>query len=261
MTPKQQLFVAEYRVLRNASEAARRAGYSPRSAGAIGRQMLRRPAVIAALREAGVEIVPGINPPGQWRRPPPPRPRADLTVLEQRFVEEYLVDGNATHAAIRARLRTRNPAFAGNKMLRRPRVARAIERERLQSAARTRIDHERILREFARIAFAEIGDIADWDADGFVLKPKAEIAKDDRAAVQEIALRGGKKGPRARIRMHSKIQALDVLGKHLGLWGTGARTIADQAGDKLIDGRDPREVLRERFLRMVAEAAEKAKAG
>jgi hypothetical protein len=78
--------------------------------------------------------------------------------------------------------------------------------------------------------------------------------------VQEIAVRGGKKGPRARIRMHSKLKALDTLGKHLGLWGTGARTIAGQADGKLIDGRDPRDVLRERFLRMVADAAEK-KAG
>ena len=77
MTPKQKRFVAEYRVLRNASEAARRAGYSE----GRGRLLLRRPHVIAALKRAGVEIVYGINPPGQERAPRRPYERRMLTAL------------------------------------------------------------------------------------------------------------------------------------------------------------------------------------
>jgi phage terminase small subunit len=181
-------------------------------------------------------------------------------VLEQRFVEEYLVDGNATKAATRAGLRGRDLSAAGAKMLTRRLVAAAIEQERERSMARTRITRDRVLREYARLAFAEIGDIADWDEDGMMrLKPKAALSQDDRAAVVEVATRSGKKGARARVRMHSKIRALDALAKHLGLWGKAAAPL-DDAGPKLINGRDAREVLRERFLGMVASAVETEKA-
>lgn len=254
MTPKQLRFVEEYRVLRNAAEAARRAGYSARYANTIGRLQLRNPRIVAALKEAGVEVVLGDRPPGQVRMKPRRPPRVKLTVMEQRFVEEFLIDGSATHAAIRAKLPTRNPGSAGGKMLRRKLVAQAIERERMASAARTRITHDRILIEYARIAFAEIGDIADWDEDGVRLKPKRKISKHDRAAVMAIAARNGKKGPRTHIRLHSKLHALDALAKHLGMWGKGARVIANSE-HHTIDGRDARAVLRERLLRLARGGA------
>jgi len=249
MTEAQKRFVAEYAATRNASEAARRAGYSEER----GRVLLRRPHVVAMLKEQGVEIHYGANPPGQRRMAPgrytPRRPRP-LTALQQRFVEEYLIDSNGTKAAIRAGLRSRNPRDAGAKMLARKPVAAALEQERERSMERTRITRDRVLLEYARIAFAEIGDIADWDEDAFVMKPKDEIAKDDRAAVAEIKAKRGKHGPRAQIRMHSKLGALDALGKHLGLWGkrTAMDTLEDQCK---VNGRDAREVLRERFFKVM----------
>ncbi len=249
MTETQRRFVAEYAATRNASEAARRAGYSEER----GRILLRRPHVIAALKEQGVEIHYGINPPGQVRNtrglysPAAPKP---LTQLQQRFIAEYLIDGNGTKAAIRAGLPGRDPSAAATKMLRRKPVAAAVEQERERSMERTRITRDRVLLEYARIAFAEIGDIADWDEDTFVMKPKDEIAKDDRAAVAEIKAKHGKHGTRAQIRMHSKLGALDALGKHLGLWGkrTAMDTLEDQCK---VNGRDAREVLRERFFKVM----------
>lgn len=53
LTEQQQCFVVEYTsgegAIGNASEAARRAGYSPRSAAEIGRQLLEKPHVRAAV--------------------------------------------------------------------------------------------------------------------------------------------------------------------------------------------------------------------
>lgn len=49
MTPKQARFVAEYRVDLNATQAAIRAGYSARTAESIGRQLLRKSTVAAAI--------------------------------------------------------------------------------------------------------------------------------------------------------------------------------------------------------------------
>src|SRR5665213_1279037 len=50
-TPKQQVFVAEYLVTLNASEAAARAGYSPRSAHVMGCLLLKQPRIAAAIRD------------------------------------------------------------------------------------------------------------------------------------------------------------------------------------------------------------------
>ena len=52
MTPKQIAFVAEYLLHRNASEAARRAGYSTKTAYAIGEENLRKPEIRAAIDAA-----------------------------------------------------------------------------------------------------------------------------------------------------------------------------------------------------------------
>jgi len=56
MTPKQRRFVAEYAVDGNAASAARRAGYSPRSARVNGPRLLTNAAVREALQASQREI-------------------------------------------------------------------------------------------------------------------------------------------------------------------------------------------------------------
>lgn len=58
LTPKQRLFVQHYMACFNASEAARRSGYSERTAGAIGWENLKKPEIQAAIRDATREIMP-----------------------------------------------------------------------------------------------------------------------------------------------------------------------------------------------------------
>ncbi len=50
LTPKQQLFVAEYLVDLNATQAAVRAGYSNKSAYSVGHENLKKPEVAAAMQ-------------------------------------------------------------------------------------------------------------------------------------------------------------------------------------------------------------------
>lgn len=52
---------------------------------------------------------------------------------------------------------------------------------------------------------------------------------------------------RTAVRMHSKQRAPDALAKHLGLYGSGARTIAAASGEK----RDANAILRERLMRIM----------
>lgn len=78
-----------------------------------------------------------------------------LTPKQQRFVDEYLVDLNATQAAIRSGYSRRSAAEQGHDLLRKPQVAAAVQAGQAARAERTGITADRVLTELARIAFAD----------------------------------------------------------------------------------------------------------
>lgn len=257
LTAREARFVEQYRLHGNAAQAAREAGYAPHQAKAIGWNVLHKPKIIAALRAVGIEIVLAPKRPGQPRNYARAYKRQGLTLLQERFVHQYLIDGNATQAAIRAGLPSRNPVRAGCQMLHHREVAKAIERERAAAAARLNITADRVKAELAAIGFASIADVADWGPDGVTLKDKKTLAKADQAAIAELSSsRVEKTGAvKAQVKMHSKQQALDALAKHLGLYGRGTRTIARVAGDTG-EKRDANTILRERLLKIAAQKKE-----
>lgn len=247
LTPREARFVVEYARLRNAKQAALNAGYSPKSAAVLGPRALRKPHIVAALAAAGVAVTLGAYPPLQIRQPAS-RLRRGLTWRQQRFVEEYLICGNATEAARRIGLGERNAQANGARLLTRRFVAAAIKAAQEASARRTGITIDRLKQEYARIAFADIGDIADWDSGALTLRPRAAIAKDDRAAIAELRLKTGKSGAtRAVIRLHSKQAALDALAKHLGFFMKNA---AAPRAEPAAPEKDGNQILRERLLRI-----------
>ena len=261
LTEREARFVARYRLHGNAALAAREAGYAAYQANTMGSKILHRPRIIAALREHGIEIVLPPARPGAPRRAGRIR-RQGLTLRQERFVLEYLIDGNATQAAIRAGLPGKSPVKSGSAMLHHREVAAAIARERAAAAARLMISADRVKAELAAIAFASIADVADWGPDGVTLKEKKTIAPQDRAAIAEFFSEktvaekpdGAKTTTsRTQVRMHAKQRALDALGKHLGLYGSGAKTIAAAAG---CEKRDGNAILRERLLKIAAEKKE-----
>jgi phage terminase small subunit len=253
LTPREARFVEHYRLHGKAAQAAREAGYAGHQSGAIGWTMLRRPKVIAALRAHGIEIVLTPRKTSQFQTNVKTYRRKGLTLWQERFVAEYLIDGNGTQAAIRAGL-PGNPSRAGTRMLHHRQVAAAIQRQRAAAAARLGISADRVKDELAAIGFATIGAIADWGPGGVVLKEKSQLSPHDRAAVAELSSETiGEDGGRVRIhvKMHSKQRALEALGKHLGLWGAGAKTIARLGGD---GGQDAKARLRERLQRIMRGA-------
>ena len=252
LTERQQRFVEAYLVSRNATQAARDAGYSPDSAGSWGPTLLRRTHIVAALRERGLDPPRGIHPATQRRKRLVRQRRTGINPLEERFALAYLVTGSATEAARRAGLKGAHAHKSGWKMLHRPHVAAFIEAERAASIERTRIDVDRVKREFARIAFVDIADLIEWDEDGFVLKPSVAISPDDRAAIELLKVKPGKNGLKATIKLHSKQRALDSLARLLGLYRKSQFVTIDHAPKK----RDANEILRERLLK-IARAGEK----
>ena len=108
---------------------------------------------------------------------------------------------------------------------------------------------ERVIQEYARIAFADLRRLADWGPNGFVLKLPQDLSDADAAAISEIV--SGSSGP--RIKLYDKKAALDALARHLGLFSPTAPR--REAGEAPEAAEDPREVLARRLARLAAGTA------
>jgi phage terminase small subunit len=138
-----------------------------------------------------------------------------LTDRQRRFVEEYLVDGNAGAAAVRAGYPARTTAASGARLEKLPHVRVAIEAAMAGRGTAPGITQERVVEELARIAFADIRDFASWDEAGVRLLPSAQLPAGQTACVAEIVESAGKAGKGLRVKLHSKTQALAALARHL----------------------------------------------
>lgn len=157
----------------------------------------------------------------------------ELTDKQAAFVREYLVDLNATQAAIRAGYSARTAYSIGEENLRKPEIASAIQAAMDERSQRTKITADQVLRELAKIGFSDIRKAVSWRANvtGMIeeedgsqrLAVSNEVAlidsdkldDDTAAAVAEISqtAQGGLK-----IKLHDKKGALVDIGRHLGMF-------------------------------------------
>ena len=91
-----------------------------------------------------------------------PRRAAGLSPKQKLFVAEYLVDLNATQAAIRAGFSRRRAAQGGYELLRKGPVAQAVAARQAELADRIGVTVEKIVTELARIGFSDIRDVVQW---------------------------------------------------------------------------------------------------
>ena len=140
--------------------------------------------------------------------------RHPLSERQRRFADEFLRNGNASAAARRAGYAPKSAAFQATKLRRYPGVAARIAAGIAARRRAIRIEADRVLAEYARIAFADIGRVADWSHQRLHLKPKRRVARDDSAAIERI---DATRGVTLRLTLYDKVYALDMLARHLGL--------------------------------------------
>jgi len=163
---------------------------------------------------------------------------AKLTAKQQRFCDEYLIDLNATQAAIRAGYSKKTAEQLAYQLLQKTSVQNHIAELQKKREERTEITQDSVLRELALIAFAKASDYAKvvekdamvevegnmipvLDEDGNPVKYRTvePILTDDLTEDQKKAIAVIKKGRDGfEIKPYSKIQALELLGKHLGMF-------------------------------------------
>lgn len=138
-----------------------------------------------------------------------------MTKKQKRFVEEYLIDLNATQAAIRAGYSPLTARDIGCENLTKPNIQEAIDKAIAERSRRTGVNADRVVRELAKIAFVNAGEVVDFDT--AILMDK--ISEDDMAAIQSIKVKTfGEDGVEREVKLADKLKALELLGKHLGLF-------------------------------------------
>ena len=103
-----------------------------------------------------------------------------LTAKVQRFVTEYLIDLNATQAAIRAGYSAKTAAAQASRLLTNVKVAEAIQAAMKAREQRTGITQDRVLQELARIAFFDPRKLLRDDGSP---RPIQELDDDTAAAL------------------------------------------------------------------------------
>lgn len=150
-----------------------------------------------------------------------------MTDAQKRFCDEYLIDLNATRAYKVAYLRCKKDETAnvnGSKLLRNAKVQEYISEKMKEREKRTEITQDMVIKELAKIAFLDIRklytengqlkNIADMDSETAGAISSLETLEeyegygDDREKI----------GDTQKVKLLDKTKALELLGRHLGIF-------------------------------------------
>ena len=143
--------------------------------------------------------------------------KGKLTAKQQKFVEEYLIDLNATQAAIRAGYSVKTADVIGYQLLQKTSVQEAIAKAMAERSRRTGVNQDRVVLELAKIAFVKMTDVVNGNGE-----IKVDANPDDLSCIESIKYKesdnefGG--SVEREVKIGSKLKALELLGKHLGMW-------------------------------------------
>ena len=143
--------------------------------------------------------------------------KAKLTEKQQRFVDEYLIDLNATQAAIRAGYSVKTANEQGSQNLAKLSIQQAIAEQMAERSKRTGINQDRVVLELAKIALVKMTDIVDSQG-----RIKSDASPDDLACIESVKYKESESDTGSsverEVKIASKLKALELLGKHLGMW-------------------------------------------
>jgi phage terminase small subunit len=202
----------------------------------------------------------------------------ELTPKQRAFVREYLIDLNATQAAIRAGYAEVSASAEGSRLLGNVKVAAAVEAAMKSRAERTDITADRVLKELAKIGFADIRKAVKWQSamiteednpdggDIAVIKTvvtntvqmvaSEELDDETAAAIAEVSQNatGG-----VKIKLHDKRAALVDIGRHLGMFKDRVEHTGKDGGP--IEMREVSDLDRAKAMAFLASKAKREVSG
>lgn len=140
-----------------------------------------------------------------------------ITEKQKRFIDEYMIDLNATQAAIRARYSSATAKDIGCENLAKPNIRAVLDIKMAELSKRTGINQDRIINELAKIAFFNITDVINLD-DTTV---RGDATREDSACIASVKVKTVPTPDGVitewEVKAYDKIKALELLGKHLGI--------------------------------------------
>ena len=141
-----------------------------------------------------------------------------MTEKQKRFCDEYLIDLNATQAAIRAGYSPASANSVGSENLAKPDIRARIDTEIAERSRRTGVNADRVVQELAKIAFVKATDIIDPNT----ATVRDSATEEDKACIAAVKFKSSSgessDSVEREIRMCDKLKALELLGKHLGMF-------------------------------------------
>ena len=158
---------------------------------------------------------------------------AKLTAKQKKFVEEYLIDLNATQAAIRAGYSPNTAQEQSSRLLSNVMVKNEIDKAIAERSRRTGISQDRVLRELAKIAFVNPNDVINFSDATVKMTSEENLAAIASVKVKKIPGEYGDATER-EVKLYDKLRALDLLGRHLGIFKDKIEINGDM-GVKIVD--------------------------
>ena len=140
-----------------------------------------------------------------------------LTPKQSLFVAEYLVDLNATQAAIRAGYSPKTANEQAARLLAKASAQQAVQAGMAKREKRTAITADRVLEQYARLAFFDIRNLYDTDGNLKDLRDLDDETATAVAGVEFVEMPGSRAVVR-KVRLVDRRAALADVGKHLGMF-------------------------------------------
>ena len=143
--------------------------------------------------------------------------KRELSEQRQRFVNEYLVDLNGTQAAIRAGYSVKTANEQASRLLANVSIQQAISEKMAERSKRTGVNQDRVVLELAKIAFVKMTDIVDNQG-----RIRTSATDDDLSCIESMKYKKSDSDTGSmverEVKISPKLKALELLGKHLGMW-------------------------------------------
>ena len=167
-----------------------------------------------------------------------------MTKKQKIFADEYLIDLNATRAYRAAYPSVKKDEVAavnGSKLLRNTKVQEYISERMQERQQRTEVTQDMVIKELAAIAFSRATDYAVVKGGIVYIKDTDSLTED-----QIRAIAGIKEGANGiEVKLNDKEKALELLGRHLGMWNDKLDINAPALDDSLKEMEDYFERLKE----------------
>lgn len=148
-----------------------------------------------------------------------------LTLKQEQFCLEYIIDFNATQAAIRAGYSKKTSYATGHENLKKPEIVARLGQLRDERQARARKNGDDVIRELENIGFGRLGKVVKWNPTGMAfLQDSDEIDDDTMASIESVEVTeivsktdDGNDMLKTKVKLHAKVPALNLLAKHHNL--------------------------------------------